>query len=119
MPRHGDNYWLERLATILGAGGTGATPDAIGDGLKLVTTAGTRETLAASTAIHSVTITAKQTNTGTVVVGGSTVVAASGATRRGVPLNAGDSITIDIDNLSKIYLDVTVNGEGVTYTYTA
>lgn len=97
-----------------------ALPTAIGDGLKLVTTAGTRETLvASSTPAKSVTITAKLTNTGTVVIGGSTVVAASGATRRGTPLNAGDNIVIDIDDLVKIYVDVTVNGEGVTYTYTS
>lgn len=92
----------------------------IGDGLKLVTTAATREALVASTTpCKSVVITAKQTNTGTVVVGGATVVAASGATRRGTPLNPGDSVSINIDDLAKIYLDVTVNGEGVTYTYTS
>lgn len=101
------------------AGSGGSAASTIGDGLKLVTTAGTRETLAASTTCTAVTLTAKQTNTGTVVVGAVTVVAASGAGRRGTPLNAGDSLTIEIDNLSKVYLDVTVNGEGVTYTYLA
>lgn len=99
---------------------TVASPSAIGDGLKLVTTAGTAEKLSASTiACKSITITAKITNTGTVVIGGSTVVAASGATRRGIPLLAGDSMVIDIDDVSKVYADVTVSGEGVTYTYTA
>ena len=95
------------------------TNGTISDGLKLVAAAGTRETLAASTPCREVCITAKMTNTGTVVVGGSTVVAASGATRRGTPLNAGDSVTIPINDLQKVYLDVTVNGEGVTYTYMA
>jgi hypothetical protein len=97
-----------------------ATNSAIGDNLKLVAAAGTRETLVASTTpCKSVVITAKLTNTGTVVVGGSTVVAASGATRRGAPLSAGDSVVIDIDDLVKIYLDVTVSGEGVTFAYVA
>lgn len=100
--------------------GQTASPSTIGDGLKLVTTAATRETLVPSTVpCKSVVVTAKQTNTGTVVVGGSSVVALSGATRRGTPLNAGDSVSIDIDDLFKVYLDVTVSGEGVTYTYTA
>lgn len=103
------------------AGSTGSSSSAadnLKDGLKLVTTAATRETLvAASTFCRSVCITAKQTNTGTIVVGGVTVVAASGATRRGTPLNAGDSTTISINDLVKVYLDSTVSGEGVTYTY--
>jgi len=34
-----------------------------------------------------------------------------------VPLNAGDSIVIPIDNLSDVYIDSTVSGEGVTFTY--
>lgn len=87
-----------------------------GDGRKTVASAGTAEALAASTACKSVTFTALLSNTGTVVVGGSTVVASAG-TRRGVPLNAGDSLSIDVSNLNAIYLDVTVNGEGVSYAY--
>lgn len=110
-----------KKVTVVDASGnaTSSTPSSIGDGLKLITTAGTREALASSTACRSVVITAKQTNTNIVAVGGSTVVAASGATRRGTPLNAGDSIAIDIDDLSKVYIDAIVDGEGVTYTYTA
>lgn len=90
----------------------------IGDGRKVVTTAGTRVTLASSTACKQVAITAETDNTGIVVVGGSTVVAAL-ATRQGVPLYAGDSITLDLDNLADIYIDSTVNGDGVTYVYFA
>lgn len=88
----------------------------ISDGRKTVTTGGTAEALASSTACKKVTITAETDNTGLVVVGGSSVVA-SLATRRGTPLYAGDSMEFDIDNLADVYLDVTVNGEGVTYTY--
>jgi hypothetical protein len=93
-------------------------PTAIGDNRKTVATAGTAEALAASTACRSVIITAETDNTGIIVVGGSTVVA-SLSTRRGTPLSAGESVAIDIDNLSKVYLDTTVNGDGVTYTYLA
>lgn len=89
---------------------------AIGDGRKVVAAAGTAEALATSTACKRVIIMAETNNTGVITVGGSTVVAAL-ATRQGIPLNAGDSVTITIDNLSKIYLDTTVNGDGVTYYY--
>lgn len=105
------------LKTNAAAGGATSTPTSIGDGLKAVTTAGTAEALAGSTACKSVTITAKSGNTGTVVVGGSTVVAAVGATRRGTPLAANQSMSLDISNLSLIFLDVTVSGEAVSYTY--
>jgi hypothetical protein len=94
------------------------SPSSIGDGRKVVAAAATAETLAVSTACKTVVITAETDNTGVISVGASDVVAAL-ATRKGTPLNAGDSVSIDIDNLSKVYLDTTVSGDGVTYTYTA
>lgn len=73
-----------------------------------------------STAIRQVTITAETDNTRAVTVGGPDVVAAL-ATRKGVPLAAGTSITLyaeyGVDELSDVYLDVEVDGEGVTYLY--
>ncbi len=89
----------------------------IGDVRAVVTTAGTRVDLASSTASRVVVITAETDNTGTIVVGGSTVVAVL-ATRRGTPLSPGDSVSINIDNLSDVKLDSTVSGDGVTFTYT-
>ena len=88
----------------------------IGDGRKTVATAGTREALAVSTSCEKVDITAEIDNTGIIVVGGSTVVAAL-ATRRGIPLYAGDTYSFEIDNLADIYIDATVSGDGCTYTY--
>ena len=89
----------------------------IGDGRKVVASAGTRVSLVASaTACCWVILAALEGNTGTVVVGGSTVIAAS-ATRLGVPLNKGDSIGLSVTNLNEIYLDSTVDGEGVTFVY--
>lgn len=85
-------------------------------GRKTVSTAGTRETLAASTTAKRVIITAETDNTGLVVVGGTAVVAAL-ATRQGTPLYAGDSVELDVDNLNDVNLDVTVSGDGVTFTY--
>ena len=84
-------------------------------GRKTVTTGGTAEALATATSIYEVAITAETDNTGYVVVGNSSVVAAL-ATRKGIPLSAGQTITLAVNNLAKVYLDVTVNGDGVTYT---
>lgn len=89
----------------------------ISDGRTEVTTAGTRVPLvASSTPAKWVEITAETNNTGFIVVGGATVVAAL-ATRQGRPLSAGDSVVYPVDDLADIYLDATVNTEGVTYVY--
>lgn len=91
-----------------------APPATIVDGRKVVTTAGTAVAIAASTACTQVQVTALSTNSQLVVVGASTVVAAAG-TRRGTPLSAGQSTTIPIDNLSRVFIDSLVNGEGVSF----
>lgn len=90
------------------------TPATIGDGSKAVTSAGTAEALASSTACKKVIITAKSTNTGKVYYGGSSVSSTSGAY-----IYAGATVTLEIDDLSKIYIDVDTNGEGVQYSYVA
>jgi hypothetical protein len=51
------------------------------------------------------------------VVGGSTVVAAAG-TRRGTPLAANESVSFNCDP-TLLWLDATVNGEGVSFSYEA
>uniref|UniRef100_A0A6M3JXT0 Uncharacterized protein n=1 Tax=viral metagenome TaxID=1070528 RepID=A0A6M3JXT0_9ZZZZ len=89
----------------------------VGDGRKTVTSAGTAEPLVAVvTPIQSVAITAETDNTGIIVVGGSTVVADL-ATRRGVPLNAGETFPLSVNDLADIYIDATVSGDGVTFAY--
>jgi len=100
----------------LSGGGSEAVKSSIMDGRKVVATAGTRVTLAASTTCKHVTITAETNNTDIVVVGGVTVVAAL-ATRQGVPLYPGDTYDLDIDDLADVYLDAMVSTEGVTYVY--
>lgn len=86
------------------------------DGRQTVTTGGTRVQLSTtSTAIIEVAITAETDNTGIIVVGGSTVVA-SLSTRRGTPLQAGETVVLGVNDLAKVYLDTTVNTDGVTYT---
>lgn len=96
----------------------GVVASIVGDGRAFVTTAGTRVALAASTAVKEVTISAELDNTGVLVVGGATVVAAL-ATRRGVPLYPGDSVTIATDNLNEVYIDAMVSTDGCSYVYLA
>ena len=89
----------------------------ISDNRKIVTTAGTRVALvASSTRANWVIITAETDNTGIIVVGGSGVIAAL-ATRQGTPLGVGDTIALLIDDLVDVYIDTTVDGDGVTFTY--
>lgn len=87
------------------------------DGRKVVTTAGTAVRLASTnTRCAKVTVMAEIDNTGYIVIGDSTVVAAL-ATRRGVPLSAGSSVTINIEDLYQLWIDSEVSGDGVTFTY--
>lgn len=113
---------ITHLSTI--AGGTTAIEAnttraaALGQGNKTVTTAGTDVALAASTACKWVTLEALSANTGYIAVGGAGVDATA-TTGSGVRLAPGDTVTIEISNLAAVYIDSTVNGEGVRYTYGA
>lgn len=89
------------------------TPEDIDNGTQTVTTAGTRVPLTAtSTIVKSVIITAQPTNTGNIYVGGSNV-----DSNNGNILAAGRSITFELKDLNKIYIDADVSGEGVRYTW--
>lgn len=89
---------------------------AIKHGVKTVTTAGTDVALATSTSARWVVIQAQTDNTGVIAVG-EAGVDATVATGTGVALAAGESISLPCDDLANIYIDATVNGEGVRYTY--
>lgn len=87
------------------------------DGRKVVATAGTAERLVATnTPCMKVTVMAELDNTGYVVIGDSTVVAAIG-TRRGIPLSAGMSLTLDVEDLYTLFIDTETSGDGVTFLY--
>ncbi len=89
------------------------TPTLI-SGDKTVTAAGTAEALASAQRVRSVTIVAKDDNTGRIYVGGSDV---SSSTNRG--LQAGDVLTHTSasgwQDLADIFIDAAVSGEGVDY----
>ncbi len=89
---------------------------------KDVTTAGTEVRLKASrTTVSSVLIQAKGTNTGNIYVGDSTV-----SSTTGIKLTAGQTLPISTDHkemlgqildLNTIWIDSSVNGEGVILLY--
>lgn len=86
------------------------TPTAVYNGKTTVTTAGTRVALASSQTVKSVTVKALSTNTGFIYVGNSSV-----ANTNGFQLKAGDTVSLDLSNLATVYIDSSVNGEGITY----
>lgn len=89
----------------------------IGSGRQTVTTAGTPvQLLTSATECKRLDVTALYGNTDMVVVGGSGVVGAAG-TRKGVPLAPGNTYTFYITDVSSVWLDSVVNGEGVTFNY--
>ena len=93
---------------------TTSTPSTIYNGSKDVTTAGTAVALGSSTTIKSVVVKAKCSNAGTIYIGDASV-----SSSNGMELQAGDAIGIDIDDLSTVYIDSSVSGEGVDYLATA
>lgn len=89
----------------------------IRDGRKVVASAGTRERLVSSnTPCKVVTIQALFANTNEVVIGDSTVVASSG-TRRGLTLQAGNSVTLYVEDLYNYWIDSVTTGDGVSFIY--
>ena len=89
----------------------------IGHGVKVVATAGAHLALVTtSTPAEIVIIQAQTDNTSGGAIGGD-AVDATVATGKGILLYAGDSITLEIDDLADVYVDALVSGEGVRYTY--
>lgn len=79
-------------------------------GQKTVTTAGTQVVLAASTSCSGVTIRALTANTGIIYVGDSSVDSTNG-----FQINATQEVFVKIDDINKVYIDSSVNGEGVSW----
>lgn len=99
------------------ANAVGHDTTGIGHGVKTVASAGTDEALVSQiTFAKWVTIQAQTDNTGIIAVGASGVDATV-ATGTGVALVAGAHITLPCDNLADIFVDATVTGDGVRYTY--
>jgi hypothetical protein len=91
---------------------TVTVPTTLSGGEKTVSTSGTAEALGTTLVIKSLYIRAKAANTGYVYVGDSNV---DKTTSQQLVLSAGESVSMDISNRSTVYIDVSVNGEGVDY----
>lgn len=90
---------------------TDTTPTTYGSGQATVTTAGTQVQLG-SNECKSVTIKAKITNTGNIFVGDLNVDSSTGFI-----LSAGESLSLDISNTDKLWIDSSVNAEGISYAF--
>ncbi len=88
-----------------------ALPSAVVAGQKAVASHGTAEALGASTPLTSgVRLKALVGNTGDIYVGGASVDSATGFV-----LDAGEEVFVEIDNLASVYIDSSVDAEGVSY----
>ncbi len=88
-----------------------ALPSAVVAGQKAVTSHGTAVALGASTPLTSgVRLKALVGNTGDIYVGGAAV-----ASDAGFVLDAGEEVFVEIDNLASVYIDSSVDAEGVSY----
>lgn len=94
------------------------------DGTQQVPSPGTAVRLAeqASDAITSIAVQALGTNTGTIVVGASDVVAAPGThaspTQKGIAITAGQVLSINTSDVGGVYIDATVANDGVSWIAT-
>ncbi len=114
----GDIKFGEALPTGTNTiGKVGHDKSSVADGVVTVTTPLTDVPLVGSSTPAKVVIIQAQTdNTGAIAVGGEGVVATI-ATGTGIILYAGDSITLEVDDLADVWIDALVAGEGVRFTY--
>lgn len=91
------------------------TAGSIGCGSKTVATSGVAEALG-NEACYRVHVRANTDNSGIIVFGDNTVTASP---VNGAYLEAGESITLNIENINLVYIDASVSGEGVSFTYEA
>ena len=87
-------------------------------GRKAVTVAGTAERLLTdSTFCYRIDLCADLGNTNPVVIGSSTVVAASGSQKGVILIPGNDPITILVNNVNKVWVDAQTSGDAVCFTY--
>jgi hypothetical protein len=89
-----------------------------GEGSKNVAVAGTPEKLSATKKLcGEVVITARPGNAGIVAVGFSNAVRATPAAEIGAIIQAGGGFTLSVPDISQVWIDASVSGEGVSFTY--
>lgn len=91
-------------------------------GRTTIATAGTPAQLNGGTSFtcKAVLVCALRANTDTVTIGDTNVNAAIGpGTERGITLDPGEKVGVDVNDINMIYLDVLGDGHGVTWTVIA
>jgi len=90
----------------------------IATGFQSIAVAGTPAVLngGLSFPCKSVFVCAYQSNTSQIAVGDAFVNAQGDANLRGIPLQPGQGIPIDVSDVSALYMDVLGNGHGLTFT---
>lgn len=91
-------------------------------GRTTIATAGSAAQLngGSSVACKSVMVCALRANTNTVAIGDSNVNADPGVgNERGISLDPGEKVAVDVSDVNVIYLDVLGDGHGVTWTVIA
>lgn len=114
------NKALDRRNYLISGGGSAVVnvqkqlpPTAIKSGKAIVTASGTAQPLAAEyTAISKITVTALYANQGNIYIGDDITLASEFI---GVPLTPGQAIDIQINDLSKIYIDAEQSNDGVSF----
>lgn len=92
-----------------------ARPSSINNGTKSVAASGTAEQLVgSSTPCKKIILQALDTNTGYIWYGGSSI---DKTAKNGAYLFPGSSVTIEIDDVNKVYIDADVSAESVSFTY--
>jgi len=102
----GDQLRVDVISNVLPS-----PPTTLASAKKTVTTAGTQVQLGTNTC-KSVSVKALASNTGVIYVGKSDV-----SSTDGYELATGESVDIAIDNTNRIWIDSSVNGEGVKYLW--
>lgn len=97
-----------RLVVALDLGAL-TPPTTLDNNQRTVTTAGARVQLQTQACL-GVTVKAKSANTGLIYVGDSGVTSANGHI-----LAAGDAVSLAIDNVNRLWIDASVDGEGVSW----
>ena len=82
-------------------------------GQTIVTAAGTQEAIGGNVDVRNLIVIADPDNSGNIYVGPSTVDSSTG-----IKLPAGGILPCGNVNLSEIYIDSDVSGEGISYYYT-
>lgn len=78
--------------------------------VQIVTTSGTRVQLP-DYSCRTITIIAKRSNTGSIFIGGADV----SSSVYGIELHASETFDIDIANTNLLWIDASVNGEGISF----